>query len=90
MTQTADIAKALLRGEVLSIMNGYHLFLCTNLPREISRGIEQKFNVIVSRSSVPFKSRYGRIGVYFTYRLNKTSYNAAGIKLMQQYIKDNQ
>lgn len=86
MTQKAAIAMALLNGEVLSIMNGFKLFNCTNLPREISRSIEQEFNVVVSRESVPFKSKYGNHGVYFKYRLNRTDYNTEGIKKMEEYI----
>jgi len=35
MTQLASICKALLDGEVLSIMTGFKDFGCTNLPREI-------------------------------------------------------
>ena len=86
MTQTAAIASALLNGEVLSIMNGFKLFSCTNLPRELSRSIEKKFGVEISRDKVVFKSKYGQPGFYYRYRLNKTETNAAGIKLMEQYI----
>lgn len=86
MTQTSAIAKALLQGKALSIMNGFHLFSCTNLPREISRSIEQKFGVEVEREQVDFKSKYGHVGIYFKYRLNRTERNKEGIKKMEQYI----
>lgn len=89
MTQTAAIAKALLNGEVLSIMNGFKLFSCTNLPRELSRSIEKKFGVEISRDKVVFKSKYGQPGFYYRYRLNKTENNLHGIKLMKQYIENN-
>lgn len=88
MTQKAYIAKALLQGRVLSIMDGFREFLCTNLPREISRSIEQEFKVRVSKTPVKFTSKSGRHGVFFRYRLNTTSYNKRGMKKMIQYVQD--
>lgn len=88
MTQIAAIAKALLDGEVLSIMNGFKKFSCTNIPREISRAIEKKFGVEVSRVQKDFVSEYGEPGFYFQYRLNKTEFNAAGIEKMKAYVKE--
>lgn len=87
MTQTAAIVKSLLNGDVLSIMNGFHLFSCTNLPREISRSVEKKFGVEVSRERIDFKSKYGHAGIYFRYRLNRTDYNKPGIEKMEAYLK---
>ncbi len=71
MTQIAAIAQSLLKGEVLSIMDGFHKFLCSNLPRELSRSIEKKFGVVITKTPTPFKSKYGQSGRYFKYRLNK-------------------
>jgi hypothetical protein len=88
MTQIAAIAKSLLDGEVLSIMNGFKKFACTNIPREISRSIEKKFDVEVSRETVEFTSQYKQPGSYVRYRLNKTEYNAPGIARMQAYVKE--
>lgn len=88
MTQLAAICTALLKGEVLSIMNGYSKFSCTNLPRELSRGVEAKFNVIISRDKVVFTSQYGQPGFYYRYRLNRTEYNAAGMEAMTKYIRE--
>lgn len=88
MTQIAAIAKALLDGEVLSIMNGFKKFSCTNLPRELSRSIEQKFGVQISKTQKDFTSEYGQRGWYYQYRLNKTPYNADGIKKMEAYVKE--
>lgn len=85
MTQTAAIATALLKGEVLSIMTGFKQFACSNLPREISRSIEKKFGVEVSRTRKDFISKYGQPGYYFEYRLNRTEYNETGIELMRKY-----
>ena len=87
MTQKAAIAYALLKGEVISIKTAFDQFGCSNAPREIGRSIERSFGVKVSRTSVKFKSRYGKAGVYFQYRLNHTDYNKPGIEKMKEYIK---
>jgi hypothetical protein len=88
MTQRAAIAMHLLKGETLTIMEGYKLFACSNLPRELSRSIEQVFKVKLSKERMPFKSRYGHNGVYFRYRLNKTPYNELGINAMRAYVAE--
>lgn len=90
MTQIAHICKHLLEGNVLSIMDGFKLFGCTNIPRELSRSVEQKFGVQISRTPKKFKSRYGHVGEYYQYRLNKTEYNKEGIKAMKQYLRSQQ
>lgn len=90
MTQKAAIAKALLEGKVLSIMNGFSLFGCTNLPREISRSIEKEFGVEVSRDKVNFKSKYNQAGIYYRYHLNRTEYNINGIIKMERYVEEQQ
>lgn len=88
MTQKASICKALLNGETLSIMDGFHKFACTNLPREISRSIEQDFGIIVSRMPIKFTSKYGHSGTYYQYRLNPLiKGNKDGIKKMKEYLK---
>lgn len=88
MTQIAHICKSLLRGRVLTIMDGFRQFACTNLPRELSRSVEKKFGVKISKTPKKFKSRYGHTGEYYQYRLNKTPYNADGISKMQAYVKE--
>ncbi len=86
MTQIAAIATALLRGEVVSIKTAFDQFGCSNAPREIGRAIERKFGVRVSKTKVNFKSRYGKAGIYFQYRLNFTDYNKPGIEKMKEYV----
>lgn len=90
MSQTAHIAMSLLHGDVLSIMNAFNAFGCTNLPREISRSIEQKFGVTVSRVERKHVTRYGHVGYYYEYRLNKSKHNLQGIKKMEKYIAEYQ
>lgn len=88
MTQICAIAIALLNGDTMTIADGFHKFHCTNLSRELSRSIEQKFCVIISRDKKEFKSVYdGKPGYYYRYRLNKTDQNKEGIERMREYIK---
>jgi len=87
MTLTAALAKSLLSGEVLSIMDGFKRFGCTNIPRELSRSIEQKFGVIISKTPTEFTSQFGHKGSYFRYHLNQTEYNKEGIEKMREYVK---
>lgn len=86
MTQTAAICKALLEGKTLSIMTAFQMFSCTNLPRELSRSVEQKFDIRVSKERINFTSKYGQAGSFFRYRLNRTEYNAPGIEKMKEYV----
>ena len=87
MTQTAAIAKALLDGEKLSIMDGFKKFQCSNIPREVSRSIETKFRVVLDREPVKFTSKYGRKGEYYRYSLPGSKKNKEGIKAMKEYVK---
>ena len=88
MNQKCALCKSLLRGEVLSIMNGFSWFGITNIPREIGRSIERSFGVTVSRVSKGFTSKYGQGGFYFEYRLNRTERNIKGILEMESYVKE--
>lgn len=88
MTQLASICEALIKGEALSIMNGFENFGCTNLPREIGRGVERKFGAVVTRQQVFFVSRYKHCGIYYRYTLDKKNpINKEAIKKMKDYIK---
>lgn len=89
MTQIAHICQHLLNGEVLTIMDGFNLFGCSNLPRELSRSVEQKFGVTISRVKKDFTSRYGHKGIYYEYRLNQSEHNMEGIEKMKAYINAN-
>ena len=88
MNQKCAIVKSLLRGEVLSIMNGFHWFSCTNIPREIGRSVERPFGVTVSRINKDAISKYGQPCNYFEYRLNRTPMNAEGILKMEAYVSE--
>jgi hypothetical protein len=88
MNKTARVAKALINGDVLTIMDGFKRFGITNLPREISRQIEKKFSVEVSKDRVNFTLEDGLPGWYFRYRLNQTEGNVDGINRMKEYVKE--
>jgi hypothetical protein len=84
----AYLCRSLLRGEVLTIMDGFHRFNISNIPREISRSVEDKFDVVISRERVEFKTDIGLPGFFFRYRLNVTEYNIPGINRMHDYCRD--
>jgi len=88
MNQKAAICKSLLKGEVLSIMNGFKWFGCTNIPREIGRSVEREFDVQVSRIQKKGISRYKQPTNYTEYRLNRTDYNKEGIEKMESYVRE--
>lgn len=86
MTATAALCKALLKGHVVNIKNGFDLFGITNVPREIGRAVERKFGVQVSRTQMDGRSRYGQECIWVNYRLNRTEYNREGIRKMEEYV----
>jgi hypothetical protein len=88
MTQIAAMAKSLLKGEVLSVMNCFRWFGVTNCAREIGRSIERKFDVQVSRVRKEGLSRYEQSVSYVEYRLLRTEENKEGIKKMIAYISE--
>lgn len=92
MTSKAALCLALLEGRVLNIKNGFELLGITNIPREIGRSIEREedggFGVIVSRTHMEGKSRYGQPCTWTNYRLNKSAHNLPGIEKMKAYIKE--
>lgn len=88
MTAKCALAKALLDGRVINIKNCFQTIGLTNAPREISRMIEKPFGVIVSRTRMEGKSRYGQSVCWYDYHLNKTSYNAEGIAKMKKYVQE--
>ena len=86
MNQKCALCKSLLKGEVVSIMNGFKWFGITNTPREIGRSIERSFGVKVSRVKKNSTTRYGEPSYYFEYRLNRIPMNATGIAKMEAYV----
>lgn len=88
MNQIAAMAKSLLKGEVLSVMNCFKWFGVTNCAREIGRSIERKFGVEVSRVTKESVSRYKQPVRYTEYRLNRTEYNKDGIEKMEAYVRE--
>jgi hypothetical protein len=88
MTQRAALCQALLNGETLSIMDGFKKFGITNLPREISRGVERTFSVKVVRVPKNRKTRYGTSCNYYEYNLNARDVaNKKGVNMMKEYVR---
>lgn len=89
MNATTAISKAFLAGRVLSIKTAFRDFGITNLPREVSRLIEKRFDVRVAKVRRTGKTRYGVPATWFEYRLPRTDYNLPGIEKMREYIAKN-
>lgn len=86
MNKTVSLCKSLLEGDVLSILNGFTRLHITNIPREIGRSIERKFNVKVDRKRIDHKDKFDNPSCYYEYRLLRTEENKEGIKKMEEYI----
>ena len=90
MNAIAAIAQAFLKGEILTIKTAFRDFGVSNLPRECSRSIEQKFGVRISKLRRQGKSRFGLPITWYEYRINRDDpSNAEGIQSMIEYIKSN-
>lgn len=92
MTSKAALCKVLLDGQVVNIRNIHQLTGFTNAGREIGRAIERKddggFGVLVSRTPMEGKNRFGVHCTWVSYRLNNTFYNKEGIKAMKKYVRE--
>jgi hypothetical protein len=92
MTSKAALCKVLLDGQVVNIRNIHQLTGFTNAGREIGRAIERKddggFGVLVSRTPMEGKNRFGVHCTWTAYRLNNTPYNKDGIKAMKKYVRE--
>jgi hypothetical protein len=86
MNAKSALIKALLDGKVLSIKTCFETIGLTNIGRELPRMVEKPFGVVVSRTPMTGKSRYGSKITYTNYRLNKTEQNIEGIKKMMAYL----
>ena len=94
MTSKAALCKVLLEGQVVNIRNIHQLTGFTNAGREIGRSIERKedggFGVIVSRTQMEGKNRFGVHCTWCDYRMNRTKFNQEGIKAMRSYLRSQQ
>lgn len=89
MNQKAAICDALLKGKVLNIKNGFHLFGVTNVPREIGRSVERAFGVTIERKPEEGLSRYGQPCSWMNYFLDKKKpENKEGIEKMKIYVNE--
>ncbi len=86
MTARAAMVILLLDGEVISVRNSFKWFGIFNPATEISKGIERKFGVQVSRIRKRGKTVFDMPCTWIDYRLNKTEYNAPGIAKMKAYL----
>jgi len=86
MTRKIALAQYLLSGGKLSIMNAYRHFGISNVSREVIRLIEKPFNVVLTRTKMEGKTKYGSHCEWFEYRLVSNRINAKGIKAMKDAL----
>lgn len=86
MTRKLALAKYLLSGGKLSIMNGYRHFGISNISREIRRLIEIPFGVLLTRKEMTGKTKYGTACHWLEYTLSHNRINAKGIKAMKEAL----
>jgi hypothetical protein len=86
MTRKIALAQYLLAGGKLSIMNAYRHFGISNVSREAIRLIEKPFNVVLTRTKMEGKTKYGSHCEWFEYRLVSNRINAKGIKAMKDAV----
>jgi hypothetical protein len=89
MTRKLALAQYLLAGGKLSIMNAYRHFGISNVSREVIRLVEKPFGVILTRTKMEGKTKYGSPCVWFEYRLVSNRINAKGIKAMKEALSEN-
>lgn len=83
----AALVNSLLQGKTITIKNGFEDYGITNVPREISRAVEQKFGVRVNRKRREYTTVYGFYQTYFEYKLEKDKQPEDSIKKMKEYVK---
>lgn len=88
MNALAHVCYAFLKGERLTIKSVFRDYGYTNLPREVGRRIERKFDVTVVRTRKNGRSRYGMPCTWFEYRLVDSKENREGRIKIKKYILD--
>lgn len=86
MSRKQALCQYLLAGGKLSIMNAYRHFGISNVSREVIRLVEKPFGVILTRTKMEGKTKYGSPCVWFEYRLVSNRINAKGIKAMKEEV----
>jgi hypothetical protein len=85
----AALAKALLDGRVLNVGNCFHTIGLTNCSREVSRMIEEDFDVRVERFPRKGTSRYGTALSWYDFKLDKSlPENKEGVAKMRNYVAE--
>lgn len=88
MSRKQALCQYLLAGGKLSIMNAYRHFGISNVSREVIRLVEKPFGVILTRTKMEGKTKYGSRCEWFEYRLVSNRINAKGIKAMKEALSE--
>lgn len=87
MNARAAISKALLQGRSITIKTSFIDFGITNLPREISRTIEQVFLIQVDKTKKTGVTKFKEPCYWYEYKLDQTKEsNFEGIEKMKAYV----
>lgn len=85
----ASLCFDLLNGKTVSIKTGFKSYGITNIPREISRAVEKKFDIVIDRKQINYTTEYGFSGYYFEYKLDISKQKKKSICKIYDYIKKN-
>ena len=89
MTAKVALIKSLLDGKVLNVMNCFTTIGLTNCAREVSRMVEQPFEVRIDRIPRKGVSKCGEPITWNDYKLNKTlPQNVEGVAKMREYLAE--
>ena len=89
MTAKCALIKSLLDGKVLNVMNCFTTIGLTNCAREISRMVEQSFEVEIERTPRKGVSKCGEPITWYDYKLNKSwPQNIEGVSKMREYLAE--
>lgn len=85
----AALCYDLINGKTVSIKTGFKDYGITNIPREISRAVEQRFGVRIEREKKDYTTKYGIYQMYFEYKLIRSNQSKESIEKIYAYIEEN-
>lgn len=84
----AALCYDLINGKTVSIKTGFKDYGITNIPREISRAVEQRFGVVVDRERKEAITKYGFHQTWFEYKLTRSKQSKESLDKMYSYIDE--
>lgn len=84
----AHLCYDLINGKTVSIKTGFNDYGITNIPREISRAVEQRFGVVVDKQRKKDKTKYGFPVTWFEYKLIRSRQPKEALEKIYAYIDE--